>query len=275
MTVTPTSDFAQAFQAEQGRIRMGMKDPKRGMKALNNFRFTSPDKESIEWLAETYGGTARKWSDPKASPKDQWEVLSKASSIDVWVPPGGLSIWYEIWSGGGRERYCDGVDATVVKRNGEEQVPCICLEKGKRQCDVITRMRLLIVGTPNFAGTWRLQTKSEAAARELPGIEAMMAMVQVDQPLPATLSIEQRQSSGGSKKYVVPKLTVKASLEEMAQLNSTGITAIASAGGEPLQIEEPADPIEEVTAARVWENRTDIPAGITVRKTDQGYEEVL
>ena len=74
---------------EQGRIRLGVKT-ERAMKALDTFRFTSPDPEAIAALASLYGGKAKPWSDKRASPKEQWEVITEADSIKVWGTRSGL-----------------------------------------------------------------------------------------------------------------------------------------------------------------------------------------
>ena len=62
---------------EHGRIRLGMQDEGRGFpKSLDTFRFTSPDKEAVEQIANLYGGEVNKWNDKKASPPNQWEVIT-------------------------------------------------------------------------------------------------------------------------------------------------------------------------------------------------------
>ena len=53
---------------EQGRIRLGIKT-ERAMKALDTFRFTSPDPGAIEAIAGLYGGKTKPWIEMKATPQ--------------------------------------------------------------------------------------------------------------------------------------------------------------------------------------------------------------
>ena len=74
---------------EHGRIRFGerytARNGKSAMRALTTFRFTSPDRNAIEQIARLYGGEARPWSDPKASPQNQFEVYTESSRISVML----------------------------------------------------------------------------------------------------------------------------------------------------------------------------------------------
>ena len=51
--IKPIHDLGRT--PEHGRIRLGVKT-ERAMKSLDTFRFTSPDKEAIEQIADAYGG---------------------------------------------------------------------------------------------------------------------------------------------------------------------------------------------------------------------------
>ena len=77
----------QSFRLpEQGRIRFGMKHPQRKFPmSLDTFRFTSPDRNAIEKVAEVFGGDPKPWNEPRAQQKHQWEVLTRADCIDVWA----------------------------------------------------------------------------------------------------------------------------------------------------------------------------------------------
>ena len=105
MSMTPLASIERRAP-EAGRIRTGIKSG-RAMKSIDTFRFTSPHKEAIEELARIYGGEAKPWNEPTAN-KNQYEVITKASSIEVFLQPGGLTTHYEMWSGGGCQRRCDG-----------------------------------------------------------------------------------------------------------------------------------------------------------------------
>ena len=64
---------------EHGRIRLGVKT-ERAMKSLDTLRFTSPDKEAIEQIADTHGGNVKSWTPPK-SKQQQWEVITTSSRV--------------------------------------------------------------------------------------------------------------------------------------------------------------------------------------------------
>ena len=78
---------------EHGRIRLGVKT-ERAMKSLDTFRFTSPDKEAIEQIANAHGGSVSSWTPPK-SKQQQWEVITTSSEIRVFLPPNSIDVWYE------------------------------------------------------------------------------------------------------------------------------------------------------------------------------------
>ena len=213
-TIVPLSQL-QRRPPEAGRIRLGVKTG-RAMKSIDTFRFTSPHQKAIEKLAELYGGQAQPWSDPKVA-GNQWEVITKSNSIEVLAQPGGCTTWYELWTGGGCARRCDGVTAEVPGRDGMEDTPCICQAKGQAECDPYTRLNVIL---PNldFYGVWRLQTKGWNAAKELPGMfDMVVALAQEGRMVRAFLNLEQRKkvSGGQTKNFVVPTITVAASPDEL------------------------------------------------------------
>ena len=122
---------------EAGRIRLGIKSGK-AMRALDTFRFTSPSRELIEQLAAAYGGEPRPWNDPKASPPNQFEVITTATSVEVYLPREAITCWYEMWAGGGVQRRCDGelVQVPVTTRDGWEMSnqPCLCVRQQNMEC---------------------------------------------------------------------------------------------------------------------------------------------
>lgn len=200
---------------EAGRIRLGVKTG-RAMKSIDTFRFTSPHRAAIEQLAELYGGTPQPWSEPKAAP-NQWEVITEASTIEVLAQPGGCTTWYELWTGGGCARRCDGVTVEVAGRDDMLEQPCICNAKGARECEPYTRLNVVL---PNldFYGVWRLQTKGWNAAKELPGMfDLVVELATSGRMVRAMLNLEQRKSvsNGQTKNFVVPTITVAASPDEL------------------------------------------------------------
>ena len=241
--IVPIKDMNQRAP-EAGRIRLGVKSG-RAMKSIDTFRFTSPHEDAIRDLADQYGGTPKPWSDPKAN-DGQWEVVTQAKTIPVIVQPGGLSVNYEMWTGGGCQRRCDGVTVQVPSRDPNEmyeQTACICNAKGVADCRPYTRLNLILPSI-NFYGVWRLESKGWNVAAEMPGMFAAIAeMQQRGQMVRAELHLEPRQSAGGSKKYVVPKLSVAVTPNELL-----------GGGGEARPMIEPGkgEDVRELESAPVY-----------------------
>lgn len=245
-TIVPLTDLARR-PPEAGRIRMGEKSGK-GMRSLDKFRFTSPQRELLDQLAARYGGTPRPWSDPKARIKSQFELYSEAREIDVYLVPDGLSIWYEAWAGGGNVRRCDGVQCEVARQTSHDeyemvQVPCLCRAEGLRQCSPYTRLQVIIPHV-SFAGVWRLETKGWNAAAELPGMYDMVVELgQRGQTVQATIGIDRREEMHHGKKrnFVVPRIGIKHTALELqgglataAALTSAGVATPALGSGQPV-----------------------------------------
>ena len=206
---------------EAGRIRTGVKTAK-AMKAIDTFRFTSADRQAIDQLAERYGGEVKPWSDSKAAP-NQWEVVTESSEIRVVLPPDplGTSPVYELWSGGGCDRRCDGVTCTTVTTGPDglenTDIPCICSAKGQLECEVKTRLSVILPDV-RFTGVWRLDTKSERAAAEMPGmVELVMQMQEHGLPY-AVLALKPETSMRGGKRrnFIVPTLGLPQTIEQLA-----------------------------------------------------------
>jgi len=247
-TIVPVKDFGRRM-VEHGRIRLGIKAGK-AMKSIDTFRFTSPDETAIRQLAEQFGGDARPWSDPKASPINQWEVVSKASEIAVWIIPGGLDVNYEMWSGGGCVRRCDGIECETSQRSFDADyepvmVSCICSVKGKLECRPYTRLNVIIPSI-RFGGSWRLESKGWNAAEELPGMAEMLANIQEGGHLRGRLRLEHRQSQGGRRKFVVPTLAIDVSVNDILAGNVAVPSLTSSAPSvaiNPPLVELPSDDI--------------------------------
>ena len=208
-TMTPI-DQQRRRPPEAGRIRIGIKTG-RAMKAIDTFRFTSPHKDAIEELAALYGGEAVPWSDPMAN-KGQYEVITPVNSIDIMVVPNGLSTGYELWTGGGCARRCDGYTVEVAVKGMDEpqEAPCICNAKGVRECDPKTRLNVVLPNI-NFYGVWRLESKGWNAAEELPGMYDMVSnFAEQGKLVRAKLNLEQRKRvyNGKTKQFVVPTISL-------------------------------------------------------------------
>lgn len=206
---------------EAGRIRIGVKRTTRNGKtapaAIDTFRFTSQSRPEIDAIAAEYGGDVEPWTEPKAA-GEQWQVTTPANEIEVVLPPDPLSCGpvYELWGGKGRERVCDGLVMETLQDgpDGPEPVEseCRCARLGRLECK--PKMRLsVILPRLRFTGVWRLDTSSIHACDEMPGMVDLLLEQQGRGLVCGILRLERRQSSGGSKKYVVPTLGLSESLE--------------------------------------------------------------
>ena len=256
---------------EQGRIRLGIQDEGRGFpKSLDTFRFTSPDRDAIENIAEIYGGSTKIWNNKKATPQNQWQVITEASDVRVFLPPNSIDVWYEEWSGGGLLRRCDGIEAQVQSQTPDgtdiDIVPCVCspmVDKGGSMlCDPHTRLNIILPDV-RFGGTWRIESKGWSASRELPAMINLIYSMQDKGMTVARLSLEKRKkiSGGKTRNYVVPKLSVDSCPVE-----------IMSGDAVP-QIEQPEVPAiaerstVEIIEAEIVEDGWDTPpSGVAVKK---------
>lgn len=258
--VVPISDLSRRLP-EAGRIRAGVKTGK-AMKALSNFRFTSHDETALGQLAEMYGGDVVPWSEPKAA-AGQFELITTSPEIRVVLPPdplGGTPI-YELWSGGGCERRCDGVTAQVLQQgqDGLENVdvPCLCSAKGEVSCNVITRLSVIIPEV-KFAGVWRLDTKSWNAAQDLPGmVDMVQSTMQTHGLSYALLGLQQKRSvqAGETRRFTVPVLSLPVSIETLAaggsrlgELPSQSLPELGT-GAEHVEIDPAGSDVEEPMVA--------------------------
>lgn len=215
-TIVPLVDLTRR-PPEAGRIRLGVKTAK-AMKSIETFRFTSRHQRAIEQIAEQHGGDVRPWSDPKARMgANQFEVITTSNEIPVMLPLGGLSCWYEQWTGGGVSRRCDGVTAEIPGREEMIETPCVCFAKGVQECKPYTRMNVVLPNV-DFFGTWRLESKGWNAAQELPGMFDMITeLAQQGNMMQALLHLEPRTTvtNGRTKKFVTPTLSIAATPQQM------------------------------------------------------------
>lgn len=207
-----------------GRIRTGVKVPfvnskgenKIKPRTIDTFRFTSRRRDDLDILASLYGGTVAPWSDPKS--EDRFEVITDASEIRVALPPDPLGdgAFYEMWGGKGLARRCDGVDCEVATAGPDglewHERPCLCRERNVRECKGKLRLSVLLPELP-LRGTWRLDTGSDMAIEELPGMVDLLQDQQSKGLAVGLLRLERRQSQGGSHRFVVPCLGIAESLE--------------------------------------------------------------
>jgi hypothetical protein len=263
--IVPINDLNRRAP-EAGRIRLGERTAK-AMRSIDTFRFTSQHQNAIERIASLYGGTVSAFNEPSARIKG-WQVKTTSNKIEVLLPPGGLSTWYEKWTGGGCERRCDGVIVEVPMQgpDGHEmtEAPCICVKKGVAECDPHTRLNVILPEL-DFAGTWRLETKGWNAAQELPGMFDMISEFTASgRMVKAFLHLEPRKTvtNGKTKNFVVPTLSVNASVTELlagsgtaAPQLTTGDTVAPASAPELSAVPVEAD--DDIVDAEVVEDGDD------------------
>lgn len=228
--------------AEIGRIRIGQQVPvSNGSKKtrpakLTTFRLTSPDRNRIAQAALLYGGNPSEWEAPAGN---QWEVITESDTLNVIVPPSDMAFsqHYELWSGGGCQRRCDGRNESI------SDGPCIC-DPDKRECNIHTRLSVMLRDLPGL-GVWRIDTSGYYAALELQGaVEIVQLAAGRGQMLPARLRLEQRmvkRPGQTTKRFAVPVLDIEVS---PAQLLAGGAAAMIDGTPGTIAIEPPRQAID-------------------------------
>lgn len=207
----PILDIQQRTR-ELGRIRIGQVQPTKSGRSrpakLDRFRLTSASKPLLEQVAELYGGTVREWTPANGGPS-AWEVVTDADRLPVMVPPRSVTQWYELWSGGGCQRRCDG------QREVLTDAPCPCgPDPAARECKPTTRLNVVLRDVPGV-GVWRLESHGYYAAVELPAVADMLA--QTSGYIRAWLALEERTAKreGQTRRWMVPTLEVDATPAEL------------------------------------------------------------
>lgn len=257
--MTPIRDLNRRMP-EQGRIRLGTQVANKSGKGthpekLAHFRFTSADKDAIHELAEKYGGTPVPWTD--APSPGQWELYSTTDEIPVVLPanPLGDGIQYEMWNKGGIMRRCDGVECEVdgTGPDGPEKqvVPCICNSQARGdRCKGKLRLNVVLHDI-KFGGSWRLETSSDNALREMPGMIDMILSLQESGLTMALLRLEQRvkYERGTKKEFAVPVLGVADSMTGIIEgRTALGAYTQAPAGALGPSTKDNMEPIDGETS---------------------------
>lgn len=223
---------------EAGRIRIGEQvaatkrdgSPTTRPGKLETFRFTSSNEEAIKAIAGILGGIPALWDD--APTGKQWEVVTDSSTVRVLVPPEGMAFsqFYELWSGGGCSRRCDGVHLVP------SDDPCVC-DPDNRECKPHTRVSVMLADFPT-SGLWRLDTQGYYAAVEMSGgfeLASLIAQASNKAMLGATLRLDQREvkrPGQQTRKFAVPvidfDLDVRAFVGDTPSLPPSGITPLPS-----------------------------------------------
>jgi hypothetical protein len=191
---------------ELGRIRLGQvvvsANGKTRPEKIDRFRFTSYSRELLDQVAALYGGQVGAWQ-PQGGGPAAFEVLTDAKRVPILVPPQPVSQWYELWSGGGCQRRCDGTTELLSAD------PCMCSpEPEARECKPTTRLNVMLRDVPGL-GVWRLESHGYYAAVELPAVAEFLASTRGY--VPAALVLEERISkrNGQTRRYMVPAIEVE------------------------------------------------------------------
>jgi hypothetical protein len=200
----------QARFSEVGRIRLGEKLGNRPAK-IDNLRFTSQNRDLLDQIATLYQGTVTEWESPRGA---EWQCYIQAEEIDIIIPPSDEAVTtsYEIWSGGGMQRYCDG--ETMARPGSDETRACQCAQDiangRERECKIKARM---IVWLPRIQtlGVWRLETGSWYAAGELTKmVDTLLdASMHLQRAVTAKLRLDRRvvKRDGKTFRFNVPIIT--------------------------------------------------------------------
>jgi hypothetical protein len=239
---------------EAGRIRIGeqvpMADGRRRPAKLERFRFTSANRRAVDAVAAIYGGTVEPWQDGPV--EGQWELFTEAVELDVVVPPEQMALTqhYELWSGGGCRRRCDGRSEELSGG------PCLC-DPDKRECNLTTRLSLMLARVPGV-GLWRLETHSFYAALELGGsfeMATLLAEAVGRSVLPGTLRLEQKvvkrpKPSDPQKsvtyRFALPVLDFQVDMAALA-VGASPITSSEVTSAPPLPALPAPSPVTAVT----------------------------
>jgi hypothetical protein len=261
--VVPLNQMSRRLP-EAGRLRTGVKT-RSAMKAIDSWRATSHDETAIRQLAEIYGGTPRPWTDGPT--RGQWEVITEATELNVVLPPdpmGGTPL-YELWSGGGCQRRCDGYDCEIPTAgpDGPEmmKVPCVCAAEGALACNPHTRLSVILPDV-RFGGTWRYESKSWNIAQEMPGMVDLIRSFQERGLTRAVLALEHRKSVQNKKPFTIPVLRVPESLDAIAA--GSGRVVAIDAPETPVEI-GPGRPVDDAVDAELIDP-DEIPDRMTVRE---------
>ncbi|MZF56896.1 hypothetical protein GTX53_24210 [Streptomyces sp. SID5594] len=248
--------------AELGRIRTGYSrpnpDPTKGNIPVKSktFVLTSHSRDYVAAAAELYGGKVEQWT-PQRQSVAQWRVITKATEMQAILPAGDpLSQSYEMWTGGGCARRCDGITDSV---SGS---PCVCLakygedwheRKPDQVCRPTSRIGVFLADMPDL-GVWRLETKSYYAADALAGgLDTVLQATGGKGLLPVRMWIEQRTAvrNGKTKQFQVvmlvpalPKLrhALSGPISTAAALDPASLDrpAIEAAPAEPINYRDEA-----------------------------------
>lgn len=240
----PMKDL-QRRAAKAGRIRTGIsvvKNGKQRPEKLTRFLLTTEARHIADAITEVYGGQVEPYK-PMGGAQKGWQVLVGIDELPVAVPPGQqvISQWWEMWTGGGLQRRCDGETASVWGGGkGEQRGPCLCptdlsdraaaaAQRTPAACRPSTRVSLILPDIPG-TGVFMVESHGLYAAQELGGVAELMAKASgAGVMLPALLRLEQREGvrrpDETTNKFAVPVLHLQNSIRELAAMAEAGPSA--------------------------------------------------
>ena len=201
---------------------------------LETWKLTSRDQVRLKAAANAFGGEIREWKDHPG----QYELHTTVDALPILLMPGqAISQHYELWSGGGCKRRCDG--QTEQLSDGS----CLC-DPEQRECKPHTRLNVLL---PDVAGVgaWRLDTTGYYAAVELTGtVELLEVATTRGVLLPARLRIDQRSvlRDGQTRRFPVPTLDIDVRPLEMHAITQGAVE------GEVAEIPQGYTPVAALTS---------------------------
>lgn len=252
----------QLRQRELGRIRIGTKAAGKGNpQKLDKFRFTSASGELIEQIAALYGGDATPWVNDGQS---QFEVFTAVNRVPILVPPQPISQWYEMWSGGGCQRRCDG-QKNILAGDAACACPADPLDRAElaakgKACKPTTRLNVVLADVAGI-GVWRLESHGYHSAVELPMVAEFLAQAtEAGAYLPAELALTPRSSKRpgqGKREWLVPIIEVKTTPRALmaGNVGAIGSGQKAAIGSARRAIE--AAPAATDPGTEHWERRAD------------------
>ncbi|WP_327413191.1 recombination directionality factor [Streptomyces sp. NBC_01233] len=223
--------------AELGRIRTGFSRPnsdpsKRPVPIKSKtFVFSSHSQAYVAAAAELWGGDVEAWT-PQNQKIAQYRVISKATGIRAILPAGDpLSQSYEMWSGGGCSRRCDGETEQKTRK------ACLCLAQygidwhlrsPQQVCRPTSRINVMLPDLPDL-GVWRLESKSYYAADAIAGgLDIVLQATEGRSMMPVRMWIEQRTAVREGKTKQFPVVMVVPSLPKLRHALSGPLSTAAA-----------------------------------------------
>jgi hypothetical protein len=228
-----------------GKIRIGIYATPEGRRGrpekINTFRFTADNEALIRAVAEEYGGTAEQWT-PQGSRTAQWQVITDAKAVEVYVVNGQrVDPVYEAWAGGRTcVRRCDGEWEQI------KQEACLCNGPARpadtrELCKITLRVQVMLQRIQGL-GSWLLETHGENAVVEMSMFDTFIAAAPMPVPAMLRLREETRRVWNFEKKkfdtlsFFVPWFDISAINARQIAIGGDALTQALSAAGAPAAI---------------------------------------